>query len=92
MRFLHSEFQLGSVDLVEVTLDAPANAFLVDEENFINYKNGKPYRYHGGHAETTPVRLSVPHSGKWYLVVDLGGFAGRVRAFARVIQGEGVLN
>jgi hypothetical protein len=91
MEFLHQEFELQPDDVVEVTLDSQANVMLLDSHNFSSYKQGASYRYYGGHAETTPVRLSPPHSGKWHLVVNLGGYAGRVRAGVRVIRGQGVL-
>lgn len=91
MEFLHQELDLQLGDVVEVTLDSRANVMLLDPRNFSNYKQGISYRYYGGHAEKSPVRLSPPHSGKWYVVVNLGGYAGTVRAGVRVIRGEGVL-
>jgi hypothetical protein len=83
--FLHQEFDLQAGDIVEVTLDAPANVMLLDPANFSNYKNGLSYRYHGGHATESPVRLLTPRSGTWHVVVNLGGYPGRVRAGVRVI-------
>ncbi len=91
MEFLHQEFDLQSGDVVEVSLDSRANVMLLDSHNFSNYERGDSYRYFGGDAEKSPVRLSPPHSGKWHVVVNLGGFAGRVRAGVRVIRGQGVL-
>lgn len=91
MDFLHQELDLQLGDVVEVTLDSRANVMLLDPTNFSNYERGIPYRYYGGYAEKTPVRLSPPHSGKWHVVVNLGGYAGRVRAGVRVLRGEGVL-
>lgn len=86
MEFLHREFDLQPGDVVEVTLDSRANVMLLDAANFSNYEKGVPYRYHGGHAEESPVRLSPPQPGKWHLVVNLGGYAGRVRAGLRVFR------
>ena len=87
MEYLHSELDLSKGDVVEVTLDAQANVLLMDSFNFSDYKRGSAYRYYGGHAEKSPVRLVAPSSGKWHLVVDLGGYAGSVRAGVRVLQG-----
>ena len=89
--FLHQEFELESGDVVEISIDSQANVMLLDRENFSNYEQGSSYRYYGGHAEKTPVSLSPPHSGKWYVVVNLGGYAGSVRFGVRVIRGQGVL-
>jgi len=91
MEFLHQEFDLQLEDVVEVSLDSQANVMLLDPRNFSNYKQGSSYRYYGGHAEKSPVRLSPPHSGKWHVVVNLGGYAGRVRADVRILRGQGVL-
>lgn len=91
MEFLHQEFELQSGDVVEVSLNSQANVMLLDPDNFSHYQQGTSYRYFGGHAEKTPVRLSPPHSGKWHVVVNLGGYAGSVRAGVRVIRDQGVL-
>lgn len=90
MNFLHQEFDVGPDDLVEVTLDGQANVMLLDTPNYDRYRKGEAFRYHGGLAKTSPVRLVPPHRGRWHLVVDLGGFAGRVRAGVRVLQGDNV--
>jgi hypothetical protein len=88
--FLHEEFDLLAGDIVEVTLDAPANVMLLDPANFSNYKDGLSYRYHGGHVETSPVRLTTPRSGAWHVVVNLGGYPGSVEAVVRVYRDQGV--
>ena len=89
MNYLHYEFDLGANDLVEVTLDRPANVRLLDNANFALYQRGAKHRYYGGLAKVkeSPIRLPAPHAGHWHLVVDLGGFAGTVQASARVLQG-----
>ena len=86
MNFLHYEFDLSANDVVEVTLDKQANVRLLDNTNFSLYKKGKRHRYHGGLAKTSPVRMSAPYAGHWHVVIDLGGYAGTVRASARVMQ------
>lgn len=87
MNYLHKELQLDAGDVVEVTLDHPANVQLLDSTNFDQYERGRPYRYHGGHARESPVRIAAPHGGRWYVVIDLGGGAGTVRASVAVLSG-----
>ena len=87
MNFLHYEFELSDEDTVEVTLNKQANVRLLDDINYSLYKNGKKHRYHGGLAKASPVRLAAPHAGHWHVVVDLGGYAGTIRASARALQG-----
>ncbi len=90
LSYLHKEFDLQAGGIVEVALDAPANVMLLDPANFLNYKQNLLYRYHGGYAETSPVRLTVPRSGTWHVIVNLGGYPGRVRASVQVFRDLGV--
>jgi hypothetical protein len=88
MNFLHKDLQLADGDVVEVTLDHAANVQLLDTANFEQYRQGKPYRYHGGYAKESPVRLTAPAPGRWHLVIDLGGGTGSVRASCRVLSSQ----
>jgi len=87
MNYLHYDFNLQPSDAVEVTLDKQANLRLLDDSNFSKYKRGEQHRYHGGLATKSPISLSPPHAGHWHLVVDLGGYAGTVKASVRTIKG-----
>ena len=80
MRYLHSESYLDNGDLAVVTLDSQANVMLMDDINFSAYRSGCSFRYHGGFAQGSPVRIPAPHAGHWNVVVDLGGYAGGIRA------------
>jgi hypothetical protein len=86
MQFLHTD--LGILDgdeVIEVTLSNAANVRLMDSSNFQRYRSGTDHRYFGGHATHSPFRLPVPSPGHWHVAVDLGGYAGTVRAGVRVI-------
>ena len=89
MNYLHHELEAGPEDVVEVTLDGRANVMLLDPTNCDRYRRGESFRNHGGLMETSPARLFPPHHGRWQVVVDLGGFTGRVRAGVRVLAGAG---
>lgn len=87
MDYLHQEMDLAEDDVVEVTLDHPANVVLLDPENWHAYQERQPFRYaRGGHTAQRSVRLQAPQPGKWHLVIDLGGGFGRVRAFAKIFS------
>jgi hypothetical protein len=86
MNYLHYEFDLGSDDVVEVTLDNQANVRLLSDSDYSLYSRGERHRYYGGLAKDSPVTIPAPHPGHWHLVIDLGGYAGTVRASARVLQ------
>jgi Domain of unknown function (DUF1883) len=87
MNFLHQEFEVGPEDVVEVTLNGQANVMLLDSANYDRYRKGESFRYHGGLAKVSPARIVPPDHGRWHVVVDLGGFAGKVRAGVRVLEG-----
>ena len=85
MDFIHYEINAGPSDTVEVTVDKQANVLLLDESNFQRYRQRRSYRYHGGRALRSPVRLQPPHSGSWHVVIDLGGGRGQIRSACRVV-------
>ncbi len=86
MDFLHTEFYGGPSDVAVVTLDSQANVMLLDDHNFHAYRSGRTYRYIGGLAKQSPVRIPPSHQGHWHVVVDLGGYAGTVRAGVRILR------
>jgi hypothetical protein len=58
---------------VVVTLTRAANVRLMDSSNFNSYKSGRAHRAFGGLVKSSPFRITVPHTGSWYLTVDLMG-------------------
>ncbi|WP_336232546.1 DUF1883 domain-containing protein [Thalassospira sp. CH_XMU1458] len=70
-------------DNVEVCLSAAANVRLLDSNNFSKYRRGQRYQFHGGLARQSPVVLSIPNSGHWYVVVDMQGLRGSARYSVR---------
>ena len=75
-------------EIVEITLSGnAANVRLLDSSNFSAYKSGRQHRYYGGLAKRSPVRLQIPRSGHWYVVVDMQGLGGSVRSSARILPG-----
>jgi hypothetical protein len=75
-------------EILEVTLSGnAANVRLMDSSNLGSYKNGRQHRYYGGLARRSPVHLQIPHSGHWYVTVDIQGLGGSVRSSARILPG-----
>ena len=87
MNFTH--YDLGNLDkgrMVEIILQGnAANVQLLDSSNFNNYRNGRQYRYIGGLAKKSPIRLQTTHSGHWHVAIDLRGMRGSVRSSVRVL-------
>lgn len=89
MNFLHSDLghrQRG--DVLEVTLTRGANVRLMDSSNFSKYQRGAAHRFHGGLAKRSPVRIAIPSSGRWHVVVDMQGLRGSTRAGFKVVPGS----
>jgi len=93
MDFLHADFWANPSDVAIVTLGNQANVMLLDDINFSAYKEGRLFKYYGGWACQSPVRLSPPHYGHWHVIIDLGVSVGRIRANVRFVRAveQGVL-
>ena len=69
---------------IQVTLRGnAANVRLMDSTNFNYYRQGRGHRYIGGLATQSPMVLTVPRSGHWYVTVDLDGLRGSVSTSIR---------
>jgi hypothetical protein len=78
--------QLKRGNRVQVTLSGnAANIRLMDGSNYQSYRNGRSTHYIGGLMKQSPVVLGIPHSGHWYVTVDLQGLRGTVRSSVRVL-------
>lgn len=85
MEHLHYELNLAPGAAVKVTLANQANVKLMDSTNYQHYLSHHPYKYFGGLVKRSPFVLSAPHSGKWHVAIDLGGYGGRISASVVVI-------
>jgi hypothetical protein len=65
-----------------------ANVILVDPQNLTRYRCGQPFLYEGGHYWRSPAQIPVPRDGHWFVVIDHGGYKGRVRAEIEVIPDD----
>ncbi len=85
MEFLKYEVDAGPDDVIQVTLNKQANVRLLDNTNFQKYRRGQKHSYYGGLAKVSPVNLTPPHEGHWYVVIDLGGYRGTIQASVGVL-------
>ncbi len=86
--FYYDLKHLNQGQIVEISLSSAANVKLMDPTNYNNYKNGKRHRYFGGYVTKTPYRITVPRSGHWYVTIDLGGYAGKIKHKVQVLPGK----
>lgn len=86
MKFIH--FDLGFQtrgNVVEVNLSGSANVSLLDTSNFERYRKRSRYKYYGGRAIASPVKLTIPHNDHWHIAIDMRGLPGSVTASYKVI-------
>jgi hypothetical protein len=84
------KYELGSCqrgEIIEITLTSGANVRLLTSSEFSNYRSGRRHQFVGGLAKRSPVRLQIPHSGTWYVVVDMQGLRGSTKASVRKLPG-----
>lgn len=85
MLHLHREIDVGPDESLEMLLSNRANVLLLDDANYGRYRKHESFEYQGGgFADHSPFPLDVPHPGHWHIVVDLGGYPGKVRATLRI--------
>ena len=92
-QFPYAYYDLGELshgDTVVVRLRGSApNVLLLDRQNFERYRAGLRFAFVGGLQRRSPVRLSVPHDGHWYVSLDLGGRPGRATGAVSVLSADG---
>jgi hypothetical protein len=70
---------------VEVTISGvESDVLLMDSSNLSSFERGGRVNYYGGHYKSSPVRLTVPTSGTWTVVV-VPSPGGTVHAAVRTI-------
>lgn len=74
--------------VVEIILSgSAANVLLLDSSNYSKFRAGRQHHYHGGLAKRSPVHLTIPRDGHWYVVVHMAGLRGTVRHSMRMLPG-----
>jgi hypothetical protein len=71
---------------IEITLSAVANVRLMTANNFQLYTETLKHQFVGGVARKSPIRLVIPQSGHWHVVVDMEGHHGHCDSSIRMIE------
>lgn len=86
-RYTHydlSDQRTGTV--IEITLSAVANVRLMTAGNFQRFTETLKHQFIGGVAKKSPIRLTIPESGTWHLVVDMEGHSGLAESSVKLID------
>jgi hypothetical protein len=86
MQFVHWREYLNSGDVVVVDCSHRCNVRLMSDSDFASYRSGGAHRYHGGHYDRLPARISAPSSGYWNVTLDLGGGSASIRHSMNILK------
>lgn len=86
MSFIYSRMTAGPDRAVIVFLQHQANVFLMEAEEFENYRFGGLFRCRGGWTRRTPIRITLPSRSTWCIVVDLAGQDLEISAYVEVVS------
>lgn len=80
MKYSHHNLgRLFKGQQVEVSLAGnAANVFLLNDVNYKRYSSAQKYSGFGGLAKQSPLTMTIPNNDLWHIVVDFGGYVGKV--------------
>jgi hypothetical protein len=71
--------------MIEVTLNAVNNIRLMTAPNFQRFTEMLDFKYIGGVAKKSPIRLTIPEPAHWHLIVDMEGHHGLAESAVKLI-------
>lgn len=74
---------------IEITLSAVANVRLMTDVNFTRYKETLKHQFFGGVARKSPLRMIIPETAHWHLVIDTEGHHGLAESSVKVVEAAG---
>jgi hypothetical protein len=85
-RFTHYDLKLQRAGTaVEVTLNGVNNVRLMTAVNFQRFTERLDFKFIGGVAKRSPIRLVVPENGHWHVIVDMEGHHGLAESAVKVL-------
>ena len=86
MKYSYKDGNFKKGDILSIAIDRKVNVYLMDNINFTKYKNNNSCEYYGGVANNSPYNITVPRTGHWYIVIDLGGGSGILNYSIKVFK------
>ncbi|MBD9371995.1 DUF1883 domain-containing protein [Rhizobium sp. ARZ01] len=86
--FPYTHYDLNDIRagvVIEITLSAVANVRLMTSTDFDLFKNARQHKFLGGVAKKSPVRLTIPKSAHWHVIVDMEGHTGKAESSVRIV-------
>jgi len=86
MKYTYKDGNFRKGDILIIAVDRSVNIYLVDSINFQHYKNGNSFECYTSKSASSPYSITVPRSGHWYIVLDLGGGSGILNYSIKVLK------
>ena len=80
---------IGNVEqgkILEIALDRTANVRIMDELNYENFKNRQSYSAIIYYVTSPQLRVKLPRTAHWYVVIDLEGQSGSVASTVKLFK------
>jgi hypothetical protein len=85
-RFTHFDLSMQRAGtVIEVTLSAVNNVRLMTAVNYQRFTEKLDFKFIGGVAKKSPIRLAIPEGGHWHLVVDCEGHHGLADSAVKMV-------
>ncbi|MQB05998.1 DUF1883 domain-containing protein [Agrobacterium tumefaciens] len=84
--FTHYDLkELRAGTTIEVSLSAVNNVRLMTGANFQRFTELLDFKYLGGVAKKSPIRISIPETLHWHLVIDAEGHSGLAESSVKML-------
>ena len=88
-RFTHYDLkELRAGTVIEVSLSAINNVRLMTGANFQRFTELLDFKYLGGGAKKSPVRITIPETLHWHLIIDAEGQNGLAESSVKMLPAQ----
>ncbi|KQQ58807.1 MULTISPECIES: DUF1883 domain-containing protein [Rhizobium/Agrobacterium group] len=85
-RFTHYDLkELRAGAIIEVSLNAINNVRLMNSGNYQRFTEMLDFKYLGGVAKKSPLRVVIPETSHWHLIVDCEGHAALAESSVKML-------
>ncbi|NTF07793.1 DUF1883 domain-containing protein [Agrobacterium rubi] len=90
-RFTHYDLkELRAGAIIEVSLNAVNNVRLMTSCNYMRFVEMLDFKYLGGVAKTSPLRVTIPETSQWHLIVDCEGHHDLAESAVKILPPRAV--
>jgi hypothetical protein len=84
---LHKKIHFKPMGSVQVSLDNPANVYLLTDKNYERYCGSGDFEYFGGKVKESPFWIRAPQEGDWHLVIDTEDSGEPINVAVKITDG-----